>query len=598
MSVTRPSDSAASRSDPSYSASYVPTQRGGDGAVTGRRGRHFIVCGDTSLAFRLVEELATRYRADVTVILTDPDAGHGPTIARMNRVQIVRAAQPDAAAFRAARLNSAEAVALVARNDVANVYAALQAQDFCPDVRLIMRIHSPTLGPKVEALFEDAQALSDVEIATPAFVGASLGAVEATIVRVGARLAHVTTRANAAGHEILCGLAVTTDVDQPILLPEDEDDADLVLVLDPPEDDAAHVEAPEKRHTLRRLYRNVSRGLFGVQGRPLVSRALVIALMLLAAVVLVGIGLFWFTDRANHVNPLQAAYLMLFTSVGAGNADLGLSASAQVVQTIVTLAGVAMIPLASAAIVQAGVHARIALPPGALVAPERGHVVVVGLGRLGTRVVAALHERGIEVVAVDQLESPFGAPYVREKRIHFIVGDGSRQSTLARANVGTAAALVVLTVDDVVNLEYALRGRELRDNLRVVLRLFDGDFADRVKRVFNITISRSVSLLAAPAFAAAMVGREVIGTIGVRRRVLLVADVPVVAGSWLDGKRIADVYEPREARVVALFGADAAAGDWRPADERRLVVGDRLIVVATRLGLSRVLGHSSRTGSP
>jgi Trk K+ transport system NAD-binding subunit len=187
---------------------------------------------------------------------------------------------------------------------------------------------------------------------------------------------------------------------------------------------------------------------------------------------------------------------------------------------------------------------------------------------------------------------------VREKRIHFIVGDGTRQSTLDRANVATAAALVVLTVDDVVNLEYALQGRELRDNLRVVLRLFDGDFADRIKRVFNITISRSVSLLAAPTFAAAMVGREVIGTIGVRRRVLLVADVPVVAGSWLDGKRIADVYEPREARVVARFGADAEDGDWRPAADRQLVAGDRLIVVATRLGLSRVLGHSSRTGQP
>ncbi|HEY1486366.1 MAG TPA: NAD-binding protein, partial [Micromonosporaceae bacterium] len=181
-------------------------------------------------------------------------------------------------------------------------------------------------------------------------------------------------------------------------------------------------------------------------------------------------------------------------------------------------------------------------------------------------------------------------------RIHFIVGDGSRQSTLDRANVATAAALVVLTADDVVNLEYALRGRELRDNLRVVLRLFDGDFADRIKRIFNITISRSVSFLAAPAFAAGMVGREVIGTIGVRRRVLLVADVPVLAGSWLEGRRIAEVYEPGEARVVALFNAAAPEGDWRPGGHRQLFVDDRLIVIATRLGLSRILGRSSRSG--
>lgn len=589
--------------DPSYTTSYLPVQRpAADTAGSShasQRPRHFVVCGDSSLAFRLVEELAMGYRADVTVILADPDSGHGPSLARMNRVQIVRAAQPDAAAFRAARVGVAEAVALVSRNDVGNVYAALQAQELCPGVRLVLRVHNPTLGQKVEALFEDAQVLSDVDIAAPSFVGASLGRVGTTTVRIGSRVAHVTTRAGLDGHEVLCGLAVTTGVDQPILLPERDVDADLLLALDPPaEPEPPVVEAPPKRRRLRRLYRNVNRAFFGSGAQPLVSRSLSIVLAILASVVVIGTCLFWFADRAHqHVNPLKAAYLMLFTAVGAGNADLTLSPWAQIDQTIVTVAGVAMIPLVSAAIVQASVHARLALPPGALGSPERNHVVVVGLGNLGTRVLQELHDEGIEVVAIDHVEDPFGAAYAREKRIHFIVGDASRQSTLDRANVASASALVVLTVDDVVNLEYALRGRELREDLRVVLRLFDGDFADRVKRVFNITVSRSVSYLAAPAFAAGMVGREVIGTIGVRRRVLLVADVPVVASSWLAGRSVAEVHEPQEARVLAHVFTGANGEEdvhWRPDGGRTLTVGDRLIVVATRIGLSRILGRSAR----
>src|SRR3712207_8666240 len=56
-------------------------------------------------------------------------------------------------------------------------------------------------------------------------------------------------------------------------------------------------------------------------------------------------------------------------------------------------------------------------------------------------------------------------------------------------------------------------------------RLFDGDFADRVERAFRIDVSRSVSYLAAPAFAAAMLQRDVIGAIPVNRRVLLIADL-------------------------------------------------------------------------
>ncbi len=557
--------------------------------MTGEAARHFIVCGDTTLAFRLVEELSTRYRAQVTAILADPLAGHGPRIARMNRVNVVQAAQPDTAAFRAARIGAAQAVALVSRNDVTNVYAALQAQELCPGVRLVLRIHNSTLGQRVEALFEDAQVLSDIEIGAPAFVGASLGSIEGTIVRIGTKIAHVTTRNDLDGHEILCGLARTARMEEPVLLPDDQSTADLVLAMH----SGTHVDPPPavRHHRIRRLFGNVRRTFFGADALPLVSRSIVVALSFLSTIVLSGIGLFWYADRP--ISPWEAIYEMLFTSVGAGNADPKLSAWAQIVQTIVTIAGVAMIPIISAAIVQASVNSKLALPSGALAAPDRDHVIVVGLGRLGTRVLAELHNRGIEVVAVDNVENPYGAAFVRDRKIHFIVGDASRRSTLDRANVATAAALVVLTADDVVNLEYALRGREEREDLRVVLRLFDGDFADRIKRVFQITVSRSVSFLAAPAFAAAMVGREVIGTIGVRRRVLLVANVPVLEGSWFADRPVSDVYEPGLARVIALIPAGEIEGVLSPLGDRRLVVGDRLVVVATRVGLSHILGQSA-----
>ena len=177
---------------------------------------------------------------------------------------------------------------------------------------------------------------------------------------------------------------------------------------------------------------------------------------------------------------------------------------------------------------------------------------MVGLGNVGTRVLRALHERGFPVVAVDHEDHAYGAQYVREQHIAFIVGDESRESTLRRANVAHAAALLVLTSDDVVNLEYALQGQQLQPALRVVLRLFDGDFAERVNEVFKVTISRSVSYLAASSFAAAMVGREVIGTIPVRRRVLLVADIPVFAGSGLAGRTLASFDATGQVRVIAL----------------------------------------------
>ena len=149
-----------------------------------------------------------------------------------------------------------------------------------------------------------------------------------------------------------------------------------------------------------------------------------------------------------------------------------------------------------------------------------------------------------------------------------IIGDASRTETLAAASVATCRALVVVSTDDVTNLETALLGRAAQPDLRVVLRLFDGEFADRVRRAFNINISRSVSYLAAPAFAAAMLGRQVLATIPVRRRVLLVAELPIgdgLAARAPDrGRRSTGRHE---ARLLAIrTGATRCCGGRPKAD--------------------------------
>ncbi len=56
-------------------------------------------------------------------------------------------------------------------------------------------------------------------------------------------------------------------------------------------------------------------------------------------------------------------------------------------------------------------------------------------------------------------------------------GDAAREETLQEASVATCRALVVVSTDDVTNLQAALNGRTLQPDLRVVIRLFDGDHA-------------------------------------------------------------------------------------------------------------------------
>jgi Trk K+ transport system NAD-binding subunit len=216
---------------------------------------------------------------------------------------------------------------------------------------------------------------------------------------------------------------------------------------------------------------------------------------------------------------------------------------------------------------------------------------------------------------VDRSANARGVPAARDLGIPVIIGNANSTETLRAASAETCRALVVLSTDDVTNLETALLGRAIHakhqqtaagrpqlpgatgatGKLRVVLRLFDEDFAGRVKRAFDIDSSRSVSYLAAPAFAAAMVGREVIGTISVGRRALLVAELSVGAGSELEGKLCPDVSRPHEVRLIAVRGRYGQTF-WSRPDRRELVRTEQILVVATRAGLAALLRRT--TGMP
>jgi Trk K+ transport system NAD-binding subunit len=173
------------------------------------------------------------------------------------------------------------------------------------------------------------------------------------------------------------------------------------------------------------------------------------------------------------------------------------------------------------------------------------------------------------------------------------VGDAGREETLRAASIETCKALVVLSTDDVTNLKAALNARAARPDIRVVLRLFDSDFAIRVQKAFNINISRSVSRLVAPAFAAAMLDRDVVVTIPVERHALLVASVRVLPGSAMEGVLLRAADRPLSVRVIGLTAPEAELVDWSPDLDHRLVAGDQILVVARRGGLRALLTETT-----
>lgn len=566
--------------------------------------KRIVVWGDDPLAYRLIEELILQYGVHVTAILPSVERRHGPDIARLLRERggrVVESAHADRETFELAGLADADALALVRQDDIGNLDAALQAQEVNPRLRLVIRMFNLRLGYSVRRNFADARVLSDAQMAAPAFVSEALGEVAPVHVRVARRTLFVARRSEVRAEDVICGLAVTADqpsAGEPVLLPADQAAADLVLAVatgEPVSTVVAREDGPDTAPALRRRrrwrwLRNPWRAYRGLVGRRLWTTAMIMLGLLAVGTAIIA--------HYKQISWWDAAYVTLLSELVGAGPDLQARWPEKVVTVLLSLVSIALIPVITAAVVEAVVNAKLAIALGRLREPLSDHVVLVGLGNVGTRVMHAFVDLGVPVVVIDRNENARGAQSARDRGVPFIVGDASRIATLRAASVDTSRALVVVSTDDQANLEAALESRELKPDLRVVLRLFDGAFADRVQRAFGITASRSVSFLAAPAFAAALLEREVIGTIPVDRKVLLLAEVPVVAGSDLDGGQVGTAQDVGEVRVLAVTTDGGRHTVWGPPPSYVLCEGDLLIVVATRLGLGSLLAQTGGTVDP
>ncbi|OKI52961.1 potassium transporter TrkA [Micromonospora sp. CB01531] len=561
---------------------------------------HYVVCGSDPLAYWVVRSLlatdSPTGQIRVTLIVPERRRSEGPDGRDIEGVQVVLADRLDEAAFRRAGLAGADGLALLHQDDVGNMHAALCAREVEPRLRLVVRMFNTSLANGLRQLFPDSAVLSDASMAAPAFVAAALGELAPTHFRHAGRTLYVARRADVRPQDVLTGLAVTTDPELIRVLPADEAAADVVLAEATGQPAGAELAA---RRLVRARRRRQPAVVLLRAVRSFATRKIGVAVLVLLAMIAV---LGWLNSGAAHVNWSDALYLTLVTSLSGQDPDLDKSVAAQIMQVVLTLAGLALIPLITAAVVDGIVNARLALHNGRIQPDRTGHVVVVGLGNIGTRVMAQLHDFGVEVVAIDRNPDARGAALAHRLEVPLIVGDAGEEETLRAASVATCQALVVVSTDDGANLRAALNARSLDPDLRVVLRLFDGDFAERIQQAFGIGISRSVSYLAAPAFAAALLDRAVIATIPVDRHALLVTDVPVMAGASLDGRPLAAVARPGEVRLLAYTRAGQRT-EWS-ADPRMVInAGDRLTVVARRAGLSALLRETTPlppepTGTP
>ncbi|MFJ3921750.1 NAD-binding protein [Streptomyces sp. NPDC090022] len=635
-----------------------------------------VVCGDDGLAHRLTAELRDVYRERVTLVVPARPAGRTGADRRLGggsvlgagllarvpsarprrpgsaegqtvrEVRWVEAAEPTEEVLAAAGVTGASALALVYEDDETNLRAALVARRLNPRLRLVIRLYNRKLGQHLEELLDQAAivadpgidlreldssttVLSDADTAAPALAATAVAGT-GKVVQADGLLLRAVERTPPGRGEVadpgLCTLALlsATTADPagaegaersgergPQLLPDDRAVAAAtgrgIVALEA----VSHAGPQQQPGT----------GLAAALPMgSLFSRRLRWALFGLVAVV-GALALVGWVTTGDH--PLHAAYMTLLDIFGINDPAVEEPAGRQLLQILAGVVGMLILPVLVAAALEGLGAFRTATvlrrPPRTL----SGHVVLLGLGKIGTRVLARLWELEIPVVCVESDPEARGLALARSLRVPVVLGDVTEEGVLETARIHRADTLLALTSSDTTNLEAALYARSLKADLRAVLRLYDDDFATAVHRTLRaahpeaLTRSRSVTHLAAPAFAGAMMGRRILGAIPVERRVLLFAAIEVAGHPQLEGKTITESFRPGAWRVLAL---DTAAPDDRrpdlastpdtttPGRNPGLVWNlhpgyvlrpeDRVVLAATRRGLAELLWRPQDAARP
>lgn len=290
-----------------------------------------------------------------------------------------------------------------------------------------------------------------------------------------------------------------------------------------------------------------------------------------------------FYDGISVVDAFFATVVLLLGGYGDRFDDFGFDAPIpgwlRLFGLLLTLAGTAFVGVLYALLTEKLLTLRLQFLEKRPPVPTQNHVVVIGLGRVGRRVVDLLQQMKRPLVGiVESLPN-------QDMLLHIPLVTGNFNIALEQVNLQTAQSVVAVTEDELQNLELGLMVHNANPDSRMVIRTYDQRFSDRVAQLFPYAQVLCASALSAEAFVAAAFGENVLNLFRLNPQTVLVTEYRIEAKDTLNGLLMAEIaYGYGVVPLIHQRGNNASEAVM-PSDDVRLHGDDRLVVLATIEGL-------------
>lgn len=463
---------------------------------------HIIICGLGNIGYRTFELLAQANQQIVVISDMIRDEWRWQ-IEAMGGTFLLGDARNDKLLIEAG-IKDAKAILALTDQDMVNVSIVMDARNLNPTIKIIARMLDTKLGKHISDAFGVHQIFSTSKIAAPIFTRSIYDI--STIAQFDINdenffISEIDNNPNANEHlAILATQAINSH-------------SNKILVINSTN---KHRKKPNK--TLSFLKR------FNYLRSPVFRNFRLFLFVLLCVIVTAALFLKW----AMPLTYVDALYFVTTTVTTVGYGDINYLHSTPALKIfgcLLMLSGAAALAVLFSSITEIILTNKLPSILGGRPVPKKDHVIVVGAGHIGLRILITLIKEEIPAVIMEN-DTKGRYPEDINRQVALVEGFLRSTNTLRRANVDTAKAIVLISDDDVENLSVSLAAKKINPKITNIIQLFNSRLASRLQAELSLDKVLSVSDIAAPYFAAAVLGEKILLAIKWHHQLIFISEHP------------------------------------------------------------------------